>query len=377
MQANLGKIAVKFGLGPSTHPDLRIAVAPAAGDPAPRYDRAMMNQTVCATAPPADLLAAVRAAKSPVLIGHVTPDADCLGSIGALWLALPELGLRPEVAMPPGSVARRLQFLVEMAGWKAGSAADLAACDAALVVDTAKAGRANIEGKLAAIPQATVLNVDHHASNEGFGRSNWVDAGRSSACEMVYELLVGLGCQITPTVATLLYAGVHSDTRGFSLPNTTPRSLEVAAELSRRGARIAELCEQLTRSHNQGEFRLLQIVYGNTRVSQDGRLAWSSADHAEIASTGCGPSDVDDQVEIPRSIAGIDLAIFFSEANRGKVRMNFRGERGTPALPLAQQFGGGGHRLAAGAILDGTLPEVVERVTAAARRYLAELPQPA
>lgn len=312
---------------------------------------------------------AIRSGERIAIAGHVTPDADCIGSIGALALALPELGKRPFIAMPPGSVSRRLEFLAAHGSVHGAAPSELAQCDRALVVDTAKDRRVNIDGKLEALPRARVINVDHHATNTMFGEWNWVDASRSSSCEMVYDVLRALGCQITPTVATLLYAGMHSDTQGFSLGNTTARSLEVAHDLAIAGARIPELCEKLHRSHSRGEFELIQIVYRNTCVSESGRLAWSTVSHAEFAHTGCVASDIDDQVEIPRSIEGVLVVILFSEGNPGKIRMNFRGERGVSVLDLAQQFGGGGHRSAAGAILDGTMEEIVRRVLPAAIQY--------
>src|SRR5262249_21620206 len=97
------------------------------------------------------VLAALRGAKRTALIGHVTPDADCLGSIGAMQLALPELGVYPFVSMPAGSVSRKLEFLREMAGWHAAGSAELAECDTALVMDTAKDRRVNVDGKLPAL----------------------------------------------------------------------------------------------------------------------------------------------------------------------------------------------------------------------------------
>lgn len=320
---------------------------------------------------PEEIAPAVRSASRVALIGHVTPDADCLGSIGALWLALPELGVRPFVAMPTGSIARKLAFLVEMTGWKPSTGAELSSCDLAVVLDTAKARRANIDGKLEALSAAAVLNVDHHASNERFGKWNWVDPQRSSTCEMVYELVRALGCAVTPTLATLLYAGIHSDTQGFSLSNTTARSLGVGHDLAAAGARISDLCEKLHRSRSRGEFELVQVVYRNTRVSETGRLAWSTISYDEFVHTGCVASDIDDQVEIVRSIEGITAAILFSEGNKGRIRMNFRGERGFSVLGLARQFGGGGHESSAGAILDGSIESVTAQVLPAALAAVA------
>lgn len=333
-----------------------------------------MHQTdesaACATSVPAEVCDTIRAAERIALIGHVTPDADCMGVIGAMNLACRAIGKQPFVSMPDGSVSRKLQFMVDLGDWQPATPEQLAACDLALAMDTAKEKRVNIDGKLEALPQARVLNVDHHASNTMYGAVNWVEGERSSACEMVYELITALGVELTPAMATLLYAGIHGDTQGFSLSNTTPRSLHVAYKLARAGAAVVDTCEKLCRSYNASEFQLLKTVYANTKLSEDGRLGWSTCDYDEIHGAGCTAEDIDDQVEVVRSIEGVRIAILFSEGRRGKVRMNFRGDRGLPILTLAKQFGGGGHEMAAGAILDGSVPEIVGRVIPAAQQYL-------
>lgn len=316
---------------------------------------------------------AIRAADKIALIAHVTPDADCLGVIGALHLVLPELGKYPFAALPEGTVARRLAFLLELAGVQPASSEELAACDLAIVCDTAKSRRVNLEGKLEALPNAKIINIDHHTTNTRFGTWNWVEGDASSTCELIYLLLKELGCQITPTIATLIYAGMHTDTQGFSLSNTTTRSLQIAGELATAGADIIGTCERLNRSRSRSEFDLLKVIYHNTRVSDDGRLAWSTANYDEITATGCHANDIDDQVEVVRSIEGVKVAILFSEGNQGKIRMNFRGERGVAVLELAKEFGGGGHLASAGAILDGTIEEVTGRVIPAAEEYVRRL----
>jgi len=325
------------------------------------------------TAPPTELLRAIGDARRIALAGHVTPDADCLASLGALCLALPELGKYPFVALPAGSVARKLSYLVRLAAVEPASMEELRSCDLLIVLDTAKDRRVNIEGKLEALPQAQVANIDHHATNPGFGRWNWVRGDASSTSELVYELLRALGCQVTPTIATLLYAGIYGDTQGFSLANTTPRCLAIGHELAVAGARIAEVCERLHRSRSPAEFNLLRAVYQKTSVGASGRLAWSIATYDDIIGNGCTAEDIDDQVEIPRSVEGVLVAVLFSEGQRGKIRMNFRGERGVSVLELARQFGGGGHHAAAGAILDGAMDEVVARVLPAAENFAATL----
>lgn len=321
---------------------------------------------------PAEVLDAIRGAKKAAIAGHVTPDADCIGSIGGLWLALPELGVTPYASLPNESVARRMRYLVELSGLNGASEQELAECDVLIAVDTAKQPRLNLQGDGSALEGKPIINIDHHATNTEFGQWNWIDGHRSSSAEMVYEVLTELGCQITPTIGTMLLSGIHTDTQGFSLHNTTARSLAVGHALVEVGADIHAIGERLHRSQSRHEFELMKVIYGNTQVVDDGRLAYSTASFLEITGAGCGPNDIDDQVEVPRSIDGIYIAILMTEGNPGKVRMNFRGEQGLSILELAKQFNGGGHHGSAGAIVDGTIDEVAPKIVAAAEKYLDE-----
>ena len=331
------------------------------------------NAPVTPTAVPAEICDAIRAAHQIALVSHVTPDADALASLGAMWLALPELGKRPHLILPEGTVSRNLQYLVGYAGLRAAHSADVQDCDLIAALDTAKERRLNSAEHLVALTSIPIVNIDHHATNPRFGRWNWIVPDASSTSELVFALLGALGCQITPTIATLLYAGIHTDTQGFSLSNTSANSLHVGYELARAGAQIAEVCERMHRSRSRGEFELLSVIYRNTRVSDDGRLAWSTASYSEITSTGCKAADIDAQVEVPRSIEGIAVAILFTEGEPGIVRMNFRGERGVSVLSLAEQFGGGGHHASAGARLKGSMAEITARVLPAAQQFAAGL----
>lgn len=322
---------------------------------------------------PPEVVEAIRGAGRIALVGHVTPDADALASMGALWLALPELGKTPHLELPPGSVSRQLSFLMDFAALQAGPSDDLLRCDLIVALDTAKLPRLNVAGDVSDLPDVPILNVDHHATNTQFGNCNWVVGQASSTSELVYAIVQSLGCRITPTIATLLYAGIHTDTQGFSLSNTGPNALKVGHALAESGALIHEVCERMHRSHSRGEFELMGIVYRNTRVSEDGRLAWSTATHEEITGAGCTASDIDDQVEIPRSIEGVSVAVLFSEGEPGRIRMNFRGEGDVSVLALAQQFDGGGHHASAGARLRGTMDEITARVLPIAHEYVANL----
>ena len=324
-------------------------------------------------APPSELIEVLSNAKRPLVVGHVTPDADAIASMLSLARVLPSQAAR--VALERGKVAQKLRFMVEMGQVPSADAAEIADADLVAGVDTAGTNRVNVEGKWEAIAGKFVVNIDHHITNPDFGRINWVVDSASSTSELIYRLITTAGWPLDATTASLLYAGIHSDTGGFSLPNTTADALEVAAALVRGGADIDMLGARLCRSQRRSEFDLIRVVYHNTRLAADGQIAYSTLSHQEIVSSGCTAEDIDDQVSIPRSLSGVRIAMLFSEGEPGVIRINFRGENGTPVLPLAQKLGGGGHTFSAGARIRDAMERVVERVLGEATSLL-QAPSP-
>lgn len=314
---------------------------------------------------PSQVIHALQAARSPIVISHVVPDADALGSSLALVLALRESGRAPKFSLPAGSLSQKLSFLVERAAPALAALPDFTSADSFLVVDTAKKERCNIDAELKKADWSSgrsLVNIDHHATNTQFGSVNWVEAHASSTCELVYRLLRAGEWPISPLAASLLYAGIQTDTLGFSLPTTNAIALRAAADLVELGADVGELGERLLRSQKQSEFELLRVVYANTKIVGDGSIAYSSAGYHEIHHAGCTAADIDDQINVPRSLEGVRLAMLFSEGNKGKTRINFRSSGDVEVLGLAAEFGGGGHSQAAGAILNCGLEEAIARV---------------
>ncbi len=323
---------------------------------------------------PRDVLDRIASMREPVIVAHVVPDTDALGSMFGFALAFAGDGCRPRVALPAGSLSQKNAFMHDWAKVEVASPEDYKRADGFVVLDTAKKPRCNIEPVFKDVDWTAgrpVINIDHHDTNTHFGDVNWVIADATSCAELVYKLLVAAGKKISPMAATMLYGGIHGDTLGFSLPSTSAESLRIAAELVALGANVNELCENLCRSQTRSEFDLLRHVYANTKVVAEGRVAYSTLTHAEISGAGCTAQDIDDQVSIPRSLRGVKLSFLLSEGNKGKTRINFRGEGHVDVLELARKFNGGGHAQAAGAVIDGTIPEVESRVVAAAVEHIA------
>ena len=293
-----------------------------------------------------------------------------------LAAALREMGVDASVGLPTGCVANKIAFMLELGEGVPAVDAWIpdGPFDSLIVVDTAAEKRINIQPAPDVGGRLPTFNIDIHITNTDFAKSNWVDPHSSSTCEMISLLLDAMGRQPTARTASLLYAGIHGDTGGFSLPATSADSLHVAAELVRAGADVAHIGEQLCRSQNRSDFELLRRVYDHTTVVADGRIAYSYVSYKDMTEAGCKADDIDDQVSIPRALKGVRLAMLFSEGEPGVIRINLRGEGKVTVVELAQRFGGGGHAQSAGVKMKNKpMQAVIDEVVAAATEHLRSL----
>ena len=326
---------------------------------------------------PTEVIATIDRMRQPIVIAHVVPDADALGAMLGMATAWTDEHCQPKVLLPEGSLSQRLSFMVAWARPPIASPSDFAGADGFIVLDTAKKDRCNVGSALKETDWSAgrpMVNVDHHSTNTRFGSVNWIVDDAGSTCELVYQLLSAAARPITPVTASLLYAGIQTDTLGFSLPTTRASALRAAADLVELGANVGELGERLGRSQRQSEFDLLRVIYSNTRIVGDGRVAYSSASYDEIQRTGCTAADIDEQINVPRSLDGVQLAMLFTEGRKGKTRINFRGSGKVTVIELAAEFKGGGHSQAAGAILDCPLQQAIDRVVPRATEYMKRFP---
>ncbi|MFH1024884.1 MAG: DHH family phosphoesterase [Planctomycetota bacterium] len=312
-------------------------------------------------APPAVFARALRRARRIAISTHVHPDPDAIGSELALLhiLESPECEVVVINEDPP---PRYLSFLPGISRILAATPPPPGPFDTFLAVDAPDAHRL---GTAAAILRRarSVLNLDHHHTNSGFGRHRWVDPSASSVGEMVLRLMTPLGARLTPEIATCLFAAVLTDTGRFTNANTSPESLDAAARLVAAGADPHVIACRIYRNIPLGHLRLTARVALNTRVKN--RVAWSFLRLADFRREKADPRDLMDLVDIPRMLAGIDAAVFFCEIASGLFKVSFRSLSGRDVSVSARRFGGGGHRLAAGCQIRGALPNTVRRVITA------------
>ena len=332
-----------------------------------------------AVVPPPERAAAAReiAAVLPVgsrvlLTTHVNADGDGTGSEIAMWHLLTARGLHPAIANPTG-IPARFGFLLPPGAdvsHRAGRAIERA--DVILVLDIGDLGRLGSLGPLVAARGVPVACIDHHVSPGTLPPGPRLVAPEATAtAELVFDLATALGWDISSDVARALYVGLLMDTGGFRFSNTTPRALRVAAALLERGVDPEGVYERVYASAPEGRVRLTAEVLTTLVVEPERGLAWVTVPAGALERHGATPDDLDGIAEFPRSIAGVRLALLFRPLASGRVKVSLRSMGGVDVAELAARFGGGGHRKAAGASVDGPLAVAQARVLEVAREFLA------
>src|SRR5262245_15851964 len=317
-------------------------------------------------APPPALLEVLSGVPREVLLlGHVHPDADVLGTLFALGLALEGAGWSPTFAGPhpvPGVLA----FLPASARYQVWSTAPRRF---GVIVLTDCPNDRRTEGLLeqARGPESQVLNIDHHPDNRRYGTVDWIDPAAAATGEMVYELVVALGRPVTRDIALNLFTAIHTDTGSFRYSNTTPRTFRIAAELTRAGAEPALVTDWLYQRRPAGTLNELGEVLRRVAVSDDGRIAWLGVPRGLVSDSLVSSEDL---VSYPRSLQGVKVAMLLREEGPGAVKVSLRAKGDVAVNRIAGRFGGGGHENAAGCTVPGDLDGVARTMLAAIREAL-------
>ncbi|HZP59043.1 MAG TPA: DHH family phosphoesterase [Opitutaceae bacterium] len=282
--------------------------------------------------------------KKIAVLGHARPDGDCIGAQVALVRVLAALGL-DAVCVNPDPVPRRMHFLTP--GVVFHRASELDAIDyIAFYVDCADHGRAG--EKLQARFPAPFANIDHHLSNAGFARHNFVDVGSAATCEILAGIFLDNHLPVDRLAAQALYVGILTDTGQFRFNSTSRRTFLLAAELMALGAQPAEAGYELYERESAGKLQLLQKFLASLRMECGGRICLGTLPEGIFAETGTTAEDTEGLVDYARSIDGVDIGVLVEERPEG-VKASLRCKDPVFRLDtVAAQFGGGGHACAAG-----------------------------
>jgi len=295
------------------------------------------------------------------ILSHVRPDGDALGSQLALALSLQQLGKDVRVWNEDGML-EKYSFLprAELLTKPPSTAEDV---DVAIALDTAIQNR--LGTALAAVGKAKIwINIDHHPSNPGYGDLVIVDPSAPATGEIIFNLIKSQGLPLNHDIAENLYAAISTDTGSFQYPKTSARTFEIAAELVRVGnLDVGQISQQLYENYPRRRLELLRELLRTMRFSECGRVASFSLTLKTAANLTVLPEDNEGLIDHLRAIRGVIVAVFFEELADGKVRISMRSkDEAIDVCAICQKFGGGGHALAAGARVRGSLAEVEAKV---------------
>ena len=294
------------------------------------------------------------------ILSHVRPDGDALGSQLALALSLKQLGKDVRVWNEDGMLEKysflaRAQLLTK----PPSGPEDV---DVAIALDTAIQNR--LGTAFPAIRTAKIwINIDHHPSNPGYGDLVYVDPTAPATGQILFELIKSERLPFDRAIAENLYVAISTDTGSFQYPNTTARTFEIAAELVRAGVDVGRINQQVFENYPRRRVELLRELLRTMRFEGGGRVASFSLSLRTAAELGVLPEDNEGLIDHLRAIRGVIVAVFFEELTDGKVRVSMRSKsEKTDVCAICQKFGGGGHTLAAGARMRGSLAEVEQRI---------------
>jgi bifunctional oligoribonuclease and PAP phosphatase NrnA len=313
----------------------------------------------------------VRRRRRFLLTTHVRPDGDGLGSMLALADVLESHGktcyLTVASVLPPRydflDPSRRVRRF-ELPG------DEYKDVEAAIVLDTGTWNQLGDFGNFLRSLAVPKLVIDHHVTQDDLGAVRLVDPTAEATGRLVYEAITALGGPLPESAAHALFIALAMDTGWFRHSNTTAATLTLAAALTRAGARPTAAYEDLFERNSLGRLKLIGLVLDRIQVTAGGRVAYTEIRRGDYEATGAVPQDSEDLVNYALSLAGVEVGLLFMEQPRGGIKVSFRSRGRVDVARLAETFGGGGHRPAAGATLDTLLADAKTRVLAAVEAAL-------
>jgi phosphoesterase RecJ-like protein len=316
----------------------------------------------------ADVIAAIRDAilhrQRFVITSHARPDGDAIGSQVAMAYALRQLGKDVQMVdadpAPPQFQAFPGVGDIQVSPTLHGQ------FDAVIVMECSDLSRTGVEG----FDRYFVINIDHHPGNKNYGAINWFDPGAAACGEMVFDVIEALGVVLTPEIATHIYVAILTDTGGFHFSHITPRTFDICRRCTEAGAQPEAIARAVYDSSTLGRLRLMGAVLHNLEFEGSGRAALAAVTLELLRQTGATQEDTDGLINIPLTVKDIQAVAFFKEIARDSFRISLRSKGNVDVNRVANAFGGGGHKNAAGCTLNGPYSEVRKKLVAELTRSL-------
>lgn len=291
----------------------------------------------------------VQNAAQILVVSHINPDGDAIGSTLAVHHIVQSFGI-PVTLVNESPIPAKFAFLP--GAEKIQSASHINEQFATVIaVDAADISRIGDCQQLFA-DDATIINIDHHGTNDHFGAINLIRPDAAATAELLYEWVQHSNISLTTDLSTVLYAGLLTDTGGFRYSNTSPDVLRIAAELIEHGAPSADLADRLLETISIDYVQQLKSALDTIQFACDGKVAYLLSE----------AEDNDGLVNVARNIEGVDVGVLFRPRDQEHFKVSLRSRQLIDVSAIAQSLGGGGHIRAAGCTVKGSRNEVVNTV---------------
>jgi bifunctional oligoribonuclease and PAP phosphatase NrnA len=307
---------------------------------------------------------AIRAANTIVTACHVNPDGDALGSMLGLALGLAVMGKSLTILSADG-VPDIYRFLPGVDAVRTST--NIPGFDLAIVLDSGDLSRVGATVVPAIRRARRLIDIDHHTTG-AFGDIQVLAATSASTAEIVYELLIALDLEITADIATCLFTGIITDTGSFRFHNVTPGTFRIAAHLIEDGAPPATISENVFDNRSLAATQILGAALSSLGHSADGRIVWATITNDDFVRFHATDEDTEGVVNFARYVRGAHVGVLFREMPDGSARISLRSRESVNVGVIAQEFGGGGHRMAAGCTMPAPLAEAQRKIIDAVER---------
>lgn len=311
-------------------------------------------------------------AKNIFCIAHPHADGDALGSQLALYHFCKSTG--------KNCICLNFDPISEQISWLDGNGVcrdtlpEDIDFDLAFLMETTEASR--MGDRINFFQRAkTCIHLDHHVDITGLGKINLLDPTASSTCEILYNIFEKTGVELPIECCVALYVGIMTDTGNFRYSNSTSRSHEIAAKLIEHGIEVNEIYKKVYENTNYNRVVIHGNVMSRTHSLHNGKLIYSWLKLEDFERIGAAEVDADGAIRPISCIKGNEISILFRENKDGKVKMSFRSTGHYDVMEISRTYGGGGHRLAAGGMMEGDLDFVIKQVIETVSKVITDSPK--
>lgn len=315
------------------------------------------------------IIATINDAQNIAIISHKNMDGDAIGSSLGLMLALKKIG-KDVITYIEEEIPQRFDFWNNREDVvQYDSNKDYSVHDLLIVVDVADKGLLGKRAKmLEQIPNS--IAIDHHAIHYDYSRISYVQKDAAAVGELIYKLIIEMNIALDLEIATCLYVAISTDTGRFKFNNTTKATHQIAGELISYGIKTSEISNKIFDESTKQRTKLIAKTIDTLETFEDGKIAFMSITRDMMKSVGAKDEDQEGIIDYVINIYGVEVGVLIKQKQDGDLRASLRSKSYVDVSKVANRFGGGGHKMAAGCSFDGDINEFKERLTEYIRREI-------